>query len=178
MALPLRAVKPCNVPQLIIRSKKSFSFAENSFRCQNRRQISTMESRVRFQGNQSVPSKKPGSGSENSSQAWRRSASNTDLSHPVPLAKEIFFQGLKRVIPSRLITTEIQLQGSLLRLEDNDKTTIDLSQYNKKYVIGMPKKLIHSHKCFAMLSLEYFTFTYTKVSVRHAFQWLRACWNC
>lgn len=136
MALPLRAVKPCHVPQLIVRSKKSFSFTDSSFRCK-----STMDSHVRFQGNQNVPSSE--AGSQKSHQSWRRSSFNTNnLSQPVepvPLAKEIFFQGLKRVIPSRLITTKIQLQGSLLRLEDNDKTTIDLSQYNKKYVIGIAK---------------------------------------
>lgn len=89
-----------------------------------------MTARVRFcnyaSGNQ-----------RNSLETELNSNPGAELEDPVTSSKDIFFQGLKRVLPSRLITSQVQLHGALLRLDIGENgTAIDLSQYNKKYVVG------------------------------------------
>lgn len=132
--MTLRAVKLCYLQSIISCQSVQFSFTRKLHRfhpkCKRHYFINTMGTHVKLYSSDSVSSNRSGYRSKPSSHF------RVEEKEPIDLAKTIFFQGLQNVLPAKLISSQVQLQGSLLRLNDEENTIVDLSQYNKKYVIG------------------------------------------
>ncbi|CAL8126474.1 unnamed protein product [Orchesella dallaii] len=96
----------------------------------------SVDTRVSFKTGEPPTSKIPVSVRKSFNSQTNKDVDTTDS---LQLAKAIFFGGLENVKPEKLIKSKVRLEGSILKLENEEETSIDLSQYEKKYIVGFGK---------------------------------------